>query len=68
MIVTPPVLLLHGDGWDELIMIAVGLFLAFVVISFTGRRQDAEATDETSADERPGGTTGEALDEPTGRP
>lgn len=35
-------LLLHGEGWDELIMIAVGLVAAFVVISMTGRRSNGE--------------------------
>ena len=39
-------MLLHGEGWDELIMIAVGLALAFVVISFTGRRTTTPADGE----------------------
>lgn len=50
-------LLLHGDGWDELIMVAVGLIGAFAVISLTGRRADSddqaeEARSEASADEK----------------
>jgi hypothetical protein len=37
-VIAPPLtLLLHGNGLDELIMIGVGLALAFLVISFTGR-------------------------------
>jgi hypothetical protein len=39
-------LLLHGDGLDELAMVAVGLVLAFLVISFTGRRSPDASTDE----------------------
>ena len=45
--------LLHGSGWDELLMVAVGLVLAFVVITFTGRRTeepgDAEAGEPAEA-------------------
>ena len=56
-----PALLLHGDGWDELIMVLVGLILAFVIISMTGRRpasderetQDEEVTADEGQDGRP---------------
>ena len=45
------VLLLHGEGWDELVMVAVGLILAYAVISLTGRRQPADAENvETAPD------------------
>ena len=46
-------LLLHGNGWYELLMVAVGLVLAFVVISITGQRNRA-----------PEGGRGEATEEP----
>ena len=50
-----PALLLHGEGWDELIMVVVGLILAFVIISMTGRRpasDDREThEEEVTADE-----------------
>lgn len=46
------VLLLHGNGWDELLMVAVGLLLAYGVVAFTGRRDpaDAEDADDTAVD------------------
>ncbi len=45
-------LLLHGNGWDELLMVAVGLVLAFAVITLTGRqRGGADDVQEVSADE-----------------
>jgi hypothetical protein len=46
------ILLLHGSGWDELLMVVVGLLLAFVVISATGRRDGAAegGRDETPED------------------
>jgi len=42
-------LLLHGEGWDELVMVAVGLILAYGVVSLTGRRQPADAVDDGTA-------------------
>lgn len=50
-------LLLHGDGWDEVIMVVVGLVGAFAVISLTGRRTDVddqaeEDRSDVSADEK----------------
>lgn len=53
----PSPLLLHAGGWDELIMVAVGLVLAWVVISTTGRRapdsaeEDAEAAQSAEQEE-----------------
>ena len=45
-------LLLHGNGWDELLMVAVGLVLAFAVIRLTGRQRGAaDDAQEVSADE-----------------
>jgi hypothetical protein len=42
-------LLLHGSGWDELLMVAVGLVLAFLVITFTGRRTEEPEDEEAGA-------------------
>ncbi len=42
-------LLLHGEGWDELLMVAVGLVLAFVIISATGRRS-GDTQDEAGSE------------------
>jgi hypothetical protein len=42
----PVLLLLHEGGWDEVIMVAVGLVVAYLVIVFTGRRKD-ESDDPT---------------------
>lgn len=33
--------LLHQGGWDEMLMVAVGLLLAYVVIKTTKAREDA---------------------------
>lgn len=50
----PPLLLLwHEGGWDELIMVAVGLAMAYFVIVWTGRRShdpddELEETDEVN--------------------
>jgi hypothetical protein len=44
-----PALLLHGNGLDELIMVAVGLAIAFFVITFTGRRNDDQEGAEEEA-------------------
>ena len=55
MSLAPILLLLHGSGLDELIMVGVGLALAFAIISLTGRRRPDRAQDEQepAADERP---------------
>ena len=46
------ILLLHGSGWDELLMVAVGLVLAFVVITLTGRkRSEVDDADDVPVDE-----------------
>ena len=38
--------LLHEGGWDEVVMVAVGLVVAWAVIAFTGRRRDDEDDEE----------------------
>jgi hypothetical protein len=49
-----PILLLHGNGWDELLMVAVGLVLAFAVISATGRKSPGPDGDEDLAPDETG--------------
>jgi hypothetical protein len=59
-------LLLHEGGWDEVLMVAAGLGIAYLVIVWTGRRNqdedeegdeddvpEADRTEATS-DEKPG--------------
>ena len=43
----PLLLLLHEGGWDEVIMVGVGLVVAYLVIVWTGRRkqEDEEGLD-----------------------
>ena len=61
----PLVLLLHEGGWDEVLMVAAGLGIAYLVIVWTGRRnqddeEEVEEEDQPDADppatsdERPG--------------
>ena len=45
-------LLLHEGGWDEILMVAVGLGIAYVVIVWTGRRKQDEE-DEWEEDDAP---------------
>jgi hypothetical protein len=49
-----PILLLHGNGWDELLMVAVGLVLAFAVISATGRSSRGPDGEEDLAPDETG--------------
>jgi hypothetical protein len=56
---TPTLLLLHEGGWDEVLMVAVGLVAAYLVIVWTGRRarnaeddEDEDDLAEASADEQ----------------
>jgi hypothetical protein len=42
--------LLHEGGWDEVIMVAVGLGIAYLVIVWSGRRKGDEDDDEFGAD------------------
>jgi hypothetical protein len=57
----PILLLLHEGGWDEVLMVAVGLVAAYVVIMWTGRRSqdeddegdDVDASDDDSVDADP---------------
>jgi hypothetical protein len=41
-----PALLLHEGGWDEVLMVAVALGIAYLVIVWTGRRNQDEDEDE----------------------
>ncbi len=57
------ILLLHGEGWDELVMVAVGLIVAYGVVSLSGRQQPAEAEGDenaTSLDRVPTGQAAQA--------
>ena len=49
------VALLHESGWDEVVMVGVGLIVAYAIITLTGRKgQDeapAEDADTVEADE-----------------
>jgi hypothetical protein len=42
----PFLVLVHQGGWDEMLMVAVGLIVAYAVITWTGRRSREEDTDE----------------------
>ena len=50
---TPPLVLtlLHEGGWDEVLMVGVGLVLAYAIIMLTGRKADdaGDAADEEDA-------------------
>jgi hypothetical protein len=41
----PLLLLLHEGGWDEVIMVGVGLVVAYLVIVWTGRRKQEDDED-----------------------
>ena len=47
----PTLLLLHEGGWDEVLIVAVGLGLAYLVIVWTGRRSRHDEADEADEDE-----------------
>lgn len=63
----PTLLLLHEGGWDEVLMVAIGLGLAYLVIMWTGRRarDDEDAEDETADEALAEGTTDEQSREQT---
>jgi hypothetical protein len=45
--------LLHEGGWDEVLMVGVGLVLAYAIIMLTGRKgrgDEAEATDDDAVE------------------
>jgi hypothetical protein len=56
--VSPPLaLLLHEGGWDEVIMVAAALGIAYLVIVWSGRKQAREDDDDwDDTDEEPDGT------------
>ena len=43
-------LLLHGSGWDELLLIGGAIFLAYLAVRFTSRGGDDEPTDADVAE------------------
>jgi hypothetical protein len=61
----PFILLLHEGGWDEVLMVAAGLIVAYVVIVWTGRRRQDEDEDELYGDENlPDSSSGASGDQP----
>ena len=50
------VLLLHEGGWDEVLMVAAALGIAYFVIVWTGKRNQDEDEEEWEDDE-PSDTT-----------
>ena len=44
--------LLHEGGWDEVLMVGVGLVLAYVIIMLTGRKREGaeEAAEEEAVE------------------
>lgn len=38
----PFALLLHAGGWDEILMVAVGLAIAYVILTVSNRRRPPE--------------------------
>lgn len=61
MLADLPVLLalvLHEGGWDEALMVAAGLGIAYLVIVWTGRKnQDEDDEDEALDEEEPAEAT-----------
>jgi hypothetical protein len=54
--------LLHEGGWDEVLMVGVGLVLAYVIIMATGRKGAADEETADLSDEDPA-----VVDEPSDR-
>jgi hypothetical protein len=47
----PLLLLLHEGGWDEVLMVAAALGIAYLVIVWTGRRSRDEDDEDLLEDE-----------------
>ena len=62
----PLVLLLHEGGWDEVIMVAAALGIAYLVIVWSGRKREHEDDDWDDEDEAPEDVR--ASDAPPERP
>ena len=45
-------LLLHGSGWDEFLLLGGAIFLAFLIVKFTTRDPDSD-TAEPPTDPEP---------------
>ncbi|MCC6177755.1 MAG: hypothetical protein IT305_20830 [Chloroflexi bacterium] len=58
--------LLHEGGWDEALMVGVGLVIAYFIIVWTGRRSRDVDDDEQDEDVLPG--TPESPDQAAERP
>ncbi len=47
----PLLAMLHEGGWDEMLMVGVGLVLAYLIIVLTGRKgRDDDALNEDAAE------------------
>lgn len=57
------VLLIHAGGWDEVVMVGVGLVIAWVIIRFTGRG-DPGLDEEDAADGDAPSEVSRTADEP----
>jgi hypothetical protein len=60
----PLLLLLHEGGWDEVIMVAAGLLMAYLVIVWTGRKtrdDDVDLDEDLDLDDGVSGASGEAT-------
>jgi hypothetical protein len=67
--ISAPLLLLHDGGWDEVIMVAAGLLIAYFVIVWTGRRksEDDENLDLRDDDAPEPSADSAATERPNGR-
>ncbi|MFN8522365.1 MAG: hypothetical protein U0821_04590 [Chloroflexota bacterium] len=45
--------LLHQGGWDEVIMVAVGLLAAFLIVTWTGKRRREGEDGPSPSDQAP---------------
>jgi hypothetical protein len=62
----PPIaLLLHEGGWDEVLMVAAALGIAYLVIVWSGRKRDHEDDDW---DDDEASEDGHAVDSPPEQP
>jgi hypothetical protein len=41
---------LHGNGWDEILMVAVGLIAAYLIVTLTGKKSRAPENADADAD------------------
>jgi hypothetical protein len=62
----PVLLLLHEGGWDEVMMVAAALGIAYFIIVWTGRRnRNEDEDDELDEDDLPDEGSSEAAPDQT---